>query len=101
MKLFDDFEVVKFRQENLLFVTHGGYIYYIYNPKYDNWRKYKNAGNDSITVKNYDAVSKEELIEAMKGVFPKKETDFMRLCSPSQLCIRDMLDLLQRKTGDV
>ena len=95
MKLFDGFEVVKFRQENLLFVTHNRYIYYVYDPKYDNWSKYKNAGNDSITVKNYDEVSKEELIEAMKGVFPKKETDFMRLCSPSQLCIRDMLDLLR------
>ncbi|MBO4693332.1 MAG: hypothetical protein J5659_02915 [Clostridia bacterium] len=94
MKLFDDFEVVKFYQENLFFVTDGGYIYYVYNPKYDNWRKYRCAGNDSITVKNYDEVSKEELIDAMKGVFPKKETDFMRLCSPSQLCIRDMLDLL-------
>ena len=95
MKLFDGFEVVKFRQENLLFVTHNGYIYYVYNPKYDNWHKYKNAGNDSITVKNYDEVSKEELIEAMKGVFPKKETDFMRLCPPSQLRIGDMLKLLE------
>ena len=52
MKLFDGFEVVKFYQENLLFVTHDGYIYYVYNPKYDNWQKYRNAGNDSITVKN-------------------------------------------------
>jgi hypothetical protein len=30
----------------------------------------------------------------MNGVFPKSENDFMRLCNPSQLCIRDMLGLL-------
>ena len=29
----------------------------------------------------------------MGGQFPNKETDFMRLCYPSELCIRDMLDL--------
>jgi hypothetical protein len=31
----------------------------------------------------------------MNGVFPKSENDFMRLCNPSQLCIRDMLGLLR------
>ena len=31
MKLFDKFEAVKFRQENLIFITHDGYLYYIYN----------------------------------------------------------------------
>lgn len=95
MKLFDNFKAVKFSQENLIFVTNNGYLYYIYNPKYNYWRKHSNAGNDSITVDKYTDVSKEELIDAMQGVFPKKETDFMRLCPPGQLCIRDMLDLLK------
>ena len=95
MKLFDDFEAVKFHEENLIFITHNRYLYYIYNPKYNRWQKHKNAGNDSITVQNYDDVSKDELINAMQGVFPKKETDFMRLCDSGQLCIRDMMDLLK------
>lgn len=95
MKLFDDFEAVKFPEENLIFVTHSGYLYYIYNFKYQHWRKHRNAGNDHITVANYPDVSKEDLVNAMQGIYPEKETDFMRLCSPSQLCIRDMLDLLK------
>ena len=95
MKLFDDFEAVRFPEENLIFVTHSGYLYYIYNFKYQHWRKHRNAGNDHISVANYPDMSKEELMDAMQGVFPKKETDFMRLCHPSQLCIRDMLDLLK------
>jgi hypothetical protein len=95
MKLFDTFEAVKFSQENMIFITHDGYLYYIYNPKYKYWRKHRNAGNDHLTVANYDDVTKEELVEAMNGVFPKSENDFMRLCNPSQLCIRDMLGLLK------
>ena len=95
MKLFDDFEAVRFPEEDLIFVTTRGYIYYIYDPEYKHWRKYRNAGNDSITVANYPDVSKKELIEALDGVFPTKETDFMRHCVPSQLCIGDMLDLLK------
>ena len=94
MKLFGDFEAVKFYEENLIFITKRGYLYYIYNLEYDCWRKYRNAGNDMITVKNYDDVSESEIVDAMKGIYPKKETDFMRLCNPDQLCIRDMLDLL-------
>lgn len=93
MKLFDNFKAVKFSQENLIFVTNNGYLHYIYNPKYNYWRKH--IGNDSITVDKYTDVSKEELIDAMQGVFPQKETDFMRMCPPGQLCIRDMLDLLK------
>lgn len=93
MKLFDDFEAVRFPEENLIFITTGGYIYYIYDPKYKHWRKHRKAGNDHITVANYQDVSKEELTEALDGTFPTKETDFMRHCYPSQLCIRDMLDL--------
>ena len=95
MKLFDTFEAVKFPEEDMIFITRGGYLYYIYNPKYKWWRKHSNAGNDHLTVSNYPDVSIEELIDATKGVSPKKETDFMRLCNSSQLCIRDMLDLLK------
>jgi hypothetical protein len=95
MKLFGDFDAVKFYQENLIFVTHNGYLYYIYSPRKKHWRKHRNAGNDHLTVANYDDVSREELMDAMNGVFPKSETDFMRLCNPSQLWIRDMMDIIQ------
>lgn len=95
MKLFGDFEAVKFSQENLILVTKYGYLYYIYNPEFGHWEKYRNAGNDYIKVANYQDVTRFELENAMQGTFPKKETDFMRLCYPSQLCIRDMLDLLK------
>ncbi len=95
MKLFGKFEAVKFYEEDLIFITHNGYLYYIYNPKYKCWRKHGNAGNDSISVEKYQDVSREELMNSMKGIFPTKETDFMRLCNPSQLCIRDMLALLE------
>ena len=95
MKLFDKFEAIKFSQENLIFITHDEFLYYIYNPKYGYWRKHWNAGNDYLTVANYDDVSREELADAMNGIFPKSENDFMRLCNPSQLCIRDMLGLLE------
>ena len=95
MKLFGTFEAIKFYQENLIFVTHDGYLYYIYDPKYKHWRKHRNAGNDHLTVANYDDVPKEEIMDAMNGVFPKSENDFMRLCNSSQLCIRDMLGLLK------
>lgn len=94
MKLFDGFEAVKFPEENMIFVTHNGFLYYIYHPKYKYWRKHRNAGNDHITVENYPTIRKEQLADAMQGKFPQKETDFMRLCNPSQLWIRDMLDLL-------
>lgn len=95
MKLFEKFEAVKFSEENLIFITHDGFLYYIYNPKYKWWRKHSNAGNDSLTVENYPDVTKDELMEAMDGVFPTSETDFMRKCNPSQLYIRDMLDLFR------
>ena len=95
MKLFEDFEAVKFPEEDMIFITHDGYLYYIYTPKYKVWRKHRNAGNDHITVSNYQDISREELETAMNGVFPEKETDFMRFCHPGQLCIRDMLDLFR------
>lgn len=94
MKLFGTFEAVKFCEENLIFITKNEFLYYIYNCDSRYWRKHRNAGNDSLKVRNYPEVSKEELIYAMNGKFPQRETDFMRLCQPRQLRIRDMLALL-------
>lgn len=95
MKLFDTFEAVKFPEENMIFITRNGYLYYIYSLEHKRWLKHRNAGNYHITVSNYPDVSKEELTNAMHGVFPKKETDFMRMCHPPQLCFSDMLTLLK------
>lgn len=94
MKLFGDYEAVKFPEENMIFVTHSEYLYYIYDLKYKHWRKHKNAGNDHITVCNYQDVNEKEIKDAMLGIFPSKETDFMRLCHPSQLSFWEMLNLL-------
>ena len=94
MKLFGDFEAVKFCEENLILVTHNGYLYYIFDCKNRYWKKYRNAGNDHLSVNNYPDVDKEEIIDAMKGKLPQKETDFMRMCNPCQLWIRDMLEVL-------
>lgn len=94
MKLFGNFEAVNFYEENMILVTNSGYIYYIYYHTSKSWHKHRNAGNDHITVRNYSDVSKYELVDAMGGIFPKKETDFMRLCNPDQLWIGDMLSLL-------
>lgn len=33
MKLFDTIEAVKFPEENMIFITRGGYLYYICNPQ--------------------------------------------------------------------
>lgn len=95
MVLFDDFEAVRFNEENIILVTKGRYIYYIYDVKSNHWRKHKNAGYDRITVENYTDVAKDELITAMGGSFPVKETDFLRLVKSNQICIRDMMDLLK------
>ncbi|MBR1496282.1 MAG: hypothetical protein IJ617_01475 [Oscillospiraceae bacterium] len=94
MKLFDEFEAVKFPEENLIFITCNGYLYYIYDPESNFWRKHRNAGNDHITVQNYEEVSREEIIAAMGGSFPTKATDFTRMCKPSLLHIGNMMDLL-------
>lgn len=95
MKLFEEFEAVKFHEENLILITNNSYIYYIYNPLYNSWRKHRNAGNNSITVSNYEEISEDELIDAMGGKLPQKETDFIRLCHPVELCMYDMLALLE------
>ena len=94
MKLFDNYDAVMFPEENLIFITHYGYIYYIYDLKYKHWRKHHNAGNDRITIGNYQDVNEQEIRDAMSGKMPAKETDFMRLCKPSQLSIQNMLALL-------
>lgn len=99
MKLFGKFEAVKFLEENLIFVTNDKYLYYIYDPRYHVWRKYENAGNDSIHVERYPSPTKDELAEAMNGKFPKNETDFMKLCNSSQLNLSDMLRLLVNGYG--
>ena len=100
LKLFDDFEAVRFPEENLIFITRGRYLYYIYNPKYRSWKKYENAGNIQITVSNYPDVSREELMASLEGIFPQKETDFLKYCNPSQLHIGNMLNLLKEDYSD-
>lgn len=100
MKLFDDFEIVKCPEENLLFVTHNGYLYYIYDPEYRHWKKHGNAGNDRITVGRYPDVTKEEIEAATGGVFPSKRTDFTRSLLPSELCLADMFGLLHEDYPD-
>ncbi len=100
MKLFDDFEAVRLPEENLILITHKEYLYYIYNPEYKRREKYENAGNDQLTVRNYQNVREKDIIDAMGGTFPQKETDFMRLCDPSQLSIYDMERLLDAEYPD-
>lgn len=95
MKLFDDFEAVKFPEENLIFITRNQYLYYIYNPKYNTWRKYRNAGNEQITVQKYQDIDKEELKNALGGILPKKEIDIIKHCDPSQLNVWNLLNLLK------
>lgn len=95
MKLFDTFEAVKFPEEDMIFITRNEYLYYIYSAKNKTWHKHSSAGNDLLTVSNYPDVSRDELTGAMHGLFPQKETDFMRMCHPFQLRISDMLDLLK------
>lgn len=105
MKLFDDFEAVRFPEENLILITNRNFIYYIYHPKTEDWNsayweKYKYSGSHDITVENYQDVSKNEIIDIMGGIFPTKESDFMRQCSPAVLRITDMLVLLQEDYSD-
>lgn len=94
MRLFDDFSVVKCIEKDLLLVINSSSIYYIFNKKNNYWSKYNNDGYVYISVDKYDDVSKEELMDAMNGKFPTKETDFIRLCNPNTLSYRNMMDLL-------
>lgn len=95
MKLFDDYEAVRFQEENLIFITKNGYLYYIYNPKYKLLEKYNNAGNDELTVSNYKEVTREEIIEAFDGVFPKSEKHIWRKCVLSDLHVYQMMALYE------
>lgn len=95
MKLFDNFEAVKFPEENLIFVTHDKYLYYIYEPEYKQWKKYRNAGNDELTISNYQEVSREDILDAFDGVFPKSEKDIWRKCDPSELYPYQMMALYE------
>ena len=95
MKLFNDLEVFRFPQENLILITRRGYLYYIYKPKYKRWYIHGNPGNDMLTVSNYPDISRQELAETMGGKFPEKETDILRLCYVNQLNSGQMMSLLE------
>lgn len=95
MKLFGDFEAVKFPEENMILITNDEFLYYTYRAKYKSWRKYDDAGNLSLTISNYPDVSREELVNAMNGVFPQKERDFLRMCDLSTLHIGEILALFE------
>ena len=41
IKLFDDFKAVKFPEENMIFITHNEYHYYIYDVKCGKWKNMK------------------------------------------------------------
>ena len=96
MKLFGDYEAVKFPEEDVTFITHNGFLYYFYQPRYEHWERHKNAGNDLITVKNYPDISKKELAKVMGGKIPEKITDILRLLYPSQLDAMEALQLIQK-----
>ena len=95
MKLFDEFEIVRFPEENLLLVTNNEYLYYIFNPKYQRWSKHKNAGNDRITINNYEEVTRSEVIDALEGTFPEKETDILRHIHISNLRGYELVRILR------
>lgn len=95
MKLFEGYEAVRFPQENLIFITHDKYLYYIYNPKYRHWEKYKRAGWDTITVSKYPDIRKKDLRAATGGNLPEKESDLLRLLYPSDLTINNMFTLFK------
>lgn len=94
MKLFDGFEAIKFPQEDLILITYMKHIIYVYYIEDGYWIKCRNAGYRAIKVENYEDVTRKDLMDAMNGAFPNKETDFSRLCDPQQLYICDMMDLL-------
>lgn len=95
MKLFGDFEAVKFQEENLIFITHNKYLYYIYDPKNNICKKYYNAGNDEISVEKYQDLTREELSSLMNGNLPKSESDLRKLCGLSEMYIDEIMDLMK------
>lgn len=93
MKLFDRFEAVRFPEEDMIFIANEGDLRFIYDHKRNWWHKNDDAVIDSITVENYQEIDREELVQAMGGTFPCKETDFLRLFGPARLSEGDMLEL--------
>ena len=89
------FEAFKNKADQQILITVGGYLYYIYSCADHSWHKYSDAGNYKLDPRRYQEVTREELTEAMGGKFPEKETDFLRLCHPSELFIIDMLTILR------
>ena len=76
MKLFDTFEAVKFPEEDMIFITRGGYLYYIYNSEYKWWRKHTEevTMNLSEKLKLFLAVERESptaLIKAHRALIKK------------------------------
>ena len=59
MKLFDDFEAVRFPEENLILLLLADIFIIFTILKTSIGKKYRNAGNDHITVNNYEDVSKK------------------------------------------
>ena len=95
MRLFGKFEAVRFPEENKIFITKNGYLYYIYHCDFKRWEKFTYAGEFLIKVRNYPDVTGSEIFRALNGVSPQRETDFERLCDPSELSIVNFLDLLR------
>lgn len=65
MRLFDDYEAIKFKEENLIFITNRSYLYCIYDVKNKRWYKHHNAGYDCLSVENYKDLRKKDIIDAM------------------------------------
>ena len=93
MKLFN-FDIIKLPEENAILVTRNGYLYYVYNPTTKSWYKYSNAGNDLISVNNYQDVTRDELASSFDGVFPEKQTAFLKACSSYDWNVADISNLL-------
>lgn len=93
MILFENFEAVRFPEEEQLLVTCYGKLLYVYEYKYGFWRRDDN--NHSITVKNYPEVTEDDLIHLTGGVLPKRELDFIRLCDPVFLSPWNMMEILE------
>lgn len=94
LKLFSNYEAVKFEQENLILITSSDYLKFFYDIEAKQWHQEKKPNETRITTKNYPSVSKEELVKATEGKLPTCESDFLNLCDISELHVHDMLQLL-------
>ena len=89
MKLFGSFEAVKFYQENLIFITHDGYLYYIYNLKYKHWEKHRNADHLVERIQAEMLAHGSDIRHGKKGdeqcaANPKRSANAPRLKCPRQ-----------------